>query len=154
MTKNKKKVIMDAILVGSVDWKKARSAAIQMTRSLDGEVADLEALLKDKDAYSPMAWLNICQQLRIVTDGMTVMRMLAEGKTPKQIANETGIRPGSIAAYQAWNTMYRNDRDKYIGKKIALKGRSEAEKRADAEFLRSCGIDLDVVVREGETEHA
>jgi len=42
----------------------------------------------------------------VVTDGMTVMRLLAEGKTNAQITEATGIPVGSIAAYKAWNTMY------------------------------------------------
>ena len=53
-----------------------------------------------------MAWLNICRHLRVVTDGMTVMRLLAEGKSHAQITEATGIQGLSISAYKAWNTMY------------------------------------------------
>jgi len=37
------------------------------------------------------------------------MMMLAEGKTNEQIMQDAGIQSGSIAAYKAWNTMYRDD---------------------------------------------
>ena len=144
---------MDAVLLGSIEWSQARKAAIEMGRRLNGEVADLETLVQTKDAYSPMAWLNICRQLRIVTDGMITMRMLLEGKTPEQISSDTGILKSSIAAYKAWNTMYREHRDRHIGERIELKGRNEAEQRSDAQFLRSCGIGLDLVQRpESEVE--
>ena len=150
-TKARKKV-MDAVLLGSVEWSLARNAAIEMTTKLSGEVDQLQSLLKMQDAYSPVAWLNVCQQLRVVTDGMIVMRMLAEGKTNEQITAETGILNGSIAAYKAWNTMYSQGLTQHIERRIKLKGRTEAEQRKDAEFLRSCGIALDVVERQQDEE--
>jgi hypothetical protein len=144
--KNKK--MIDAVVVGSVEWESARRAAFEMSAKLQGEVAELQELAGVKDAYSPMAWLAICQHLRSVTDGMTVMRMLAEGKEPKQITAETGIPSGSVAAYQAWNTMYRRNVTQIINKRIRIKGKNEAEQKADIAFLRSCGIAFDVVPRE------
>jgi hypothetical protein len=42
--------MMDAVLVGSVEWTKARRAAIEMTAKLQGEVDELQSLLKMQDA--------------------------------------------------------------------------------------------------------
>jgi uncharacterized protein YerC len=139
--------MMDAVLVGSVEWTKARTAAIEMTAKLQGEVDELQSLLKMQDAYSPIAWLNVCQQLRVVTDGMIVMRMLAEGKTSGQITAETGILPGSIAAYKAWNTMYADSIKRGVQKRIKIRGRTKAEQAADISFLQACGIAFDLQPR-------
>ena len=76
----------------------------------------------------------------VVTDGMVVMRMLAEGKTNRQITAEAGILSGSIAAYKAWNTMYAASIKRGVHKRIKIKGRIEAEQAADIAFLRACGI--------------
>jgi uncharacterized protein YerC len=135
------KKILDAVLTGSIEWEKAREAAYNMTRNLQGEVNEI---FEQKDSYSPIAWINICRQLKIVTDGMIVMRMVAEGKTNKQITESTGIFTGSIAAYKAWNTMYSRSIAKQQARRVALKGRNDKEKEKDAEFLRSCGIAIDV----------
>ena len=139
--------MMDAVLSGSVEWAQARKAAFEMTAKLQGEVDELQSILKMQDAYSPVAWLNVCQQLRVVTDGMIVMRMLAEGGTTRQITAETGILPGSIAAYKAWNTMYAASIKRGVHKRIKIKGRTEAEQAADIEFLRACGITFDLQPR-------
>lgn len=144
MPKNRKGKMIDAVLVGSIDWAKARNAAIEMTAKLRGEVDGLQSLLAIQDAYSPVAWLNVCQQLRIVTDGMCVMRMLAQGKESRQIAAETGISSGSIAAYKAWNIMYTESIKRGVLKRIKIKGRTAAEQAAAIAFLRMCGIAFDV----------
>jgi uncharacterized protein YerC len=141
MAKQKAK-ILDAVLEGNIEWATAREAAYRMANHLQNEVDNLTEV--SKDAYSPMAWISICRQLRIVTDGMTVMRLVGEGKTNEQITNETGIVVGSIAAYKAWNTMYRAFIEKGLRKRVALKGRTDTERSADAEFLRSCGIAIAV----------
>lgn len=146
--------MMDAVLEGSIDWTRARDAAIAMTRSLRGEIDDLQKVMEIKDAYSPIAWLNVCQQLRVVTDGMIVMRMLAEGKAAAQITAETGILPGSIAAYKAWNTMYLRGISSQATRTIKLKGRTEAEQLRDIEFLRACGIAFDLTPRQDDREGA
>jgi|SRR6185437_6217310 len=148
----KAKKMMDAVLAGSIDWTRAREAAIAMTRSLRGEIDDLERVMEIQDAYSPIAWLNVCQQLRVVTDGMVVMRKLAEGKAAIQITAETGILPGSIAAYKAWNTMYLRAVNAQATRSIRLKGRTEAEQQRDIEFLRACGIAFDLTAREEESQ--
>lgn len=145
---NRKAERLDAVLVGSIEWSRARTAAIDMLESLSGEVAQLQRLASTKDAYSPIAWLNICRQLRIVTDGMIAMRMLSEGKTTAQICTETGILPGSVKAYKAWNTMYQQSISRNIQRRIALRGRTEAQQKADAKFLRACGIALDLTPRD------
>jgi uncharacterized protein YerC len=142
--------MMDAVLVGSVEWAQARNAAVEMTAKLRGEVDELDSLLALKDAYSPIAWLNVCTQLRVVTDGMIVMRKLAEGKSNHQITAETGIPSGSIAAYKAWNTMYARAVRIGVSKRIKIKGRTAAEQAADIAFLRSCGIAFDLVPRPDE----
>jgi hypothetical protein len=134
--------IMDAVLVGSIEWATARRAAIGMAAKLQCEVDGLN--MQGKDAYSPMAWLNICRHLRVVTDGMTVMRLLAEGKSNAQITEATGIPVGSIAAYKAWNTMYAEALMAGVKRHITLKGRNDAERQADADFFRSCDIAIDV----------
>ena len=140
---------MDAVLLGSIEWAIARKAAFEMATKLQYEVDGLN--MQDKDAYSPMAWLNICRHLRVVTDGMTVMRLLAEGKTNAQITEATGIPVGSIAAYKAWNTMYAEALIAGVKRHVTLKGRNDAERQADAGFLRSCGIAFDVQ-QEGSDE--
>lgn len=140
----KKKDVMDAVLVGSVDWVLARQAAYRLAAALQGEVADLQELKGMGDAYSPMAWLAVCRQLQVVTDGMTVMRLLAQGKTSKDISAETGILAGSIAAYKAWNTMYAAAIDRQVNRHISIKGRNKVEQAADIAFLRSCGIAVEV----------
>jgi hypothetical protein len=140
----KKARMMDAVLRGSVEWAQARKAAMDMTAKLQGEVDELQSILKMQDAYSPIAWLNVCQQLRVVTDGMIVMRMLAKGETTKRITAETGILSGSIAAYKAWNTMYAASIKRGVHKRIKIKGRTEAEQAADIAFLRACGITFDL----------
>lgn len=148
MSKKSNKKTMDAVLHGSVEWSEARLAAYKMLNKLSGEVADLQSLTEVSDAYSPIAWLAICRHLRTVTDGMTVMRLLAQGKTPEQIAKETGISTGSIAAYKAWNTMYKAGIKRGAERAIRIKGRTAAEQRADIEFLRACGIGFEVVERD------
>lgn len=131
---------MDAVLIGSIEWLQARTAAYDMIARLSGELDDLIQIGGIKDAYSPMAWLNICQQLRVVTDGMTAMRQHATGKTSIEIAAATGINRGSIAAYKAWNTMYGRSLQAFAEKRIRIKGRTTDERAADIAFLRSCGI--------------
>jgi hypothetical protein len=138
----KKDKLMDALLLGNVDWEKARKAAFKMASQLTSEVANLDNL---KDAYSPMAWINICRQLRVVTDGMTTMRLIAENKDNATISTEANVTVGSIAAYKAWNTMYLKMLNSGIQRRVAIKGRTKQEKNLDAEFLRSCGIKFDVV---------
>lgn len=138
--------MMDAVLLGSIEWATAREAAYAMAGKLQREVDDLG--LVGKDSYSPMAWMSICCQLRVVTDGMIVMRLLGEGKTNEQITEMTGIHTGSIAAYKAWNTMYANAITTGMKKRIALRGRTSAEQDSDADFLRSCGIEISVERRE------
>ena len=136
------KKLMDAVLEGSIDWERARKAAFGMAAQLTSEVANLDNI---KDAYSPMAWISICRQLRVVTDGMTTMRMIAEGKDNATISQQAQITIGSIAAYKAWNTMYLKMLKQGIQRKVAIKGRTEREQNLDAEFLRSCGIEFSLV---------
>ena len=135
--------VMDATLVGSVEWEQARKAALDMSRMLSGEVTALSTATEIKDAYSPSAWINVCPQLRVVTDGMIVMRLLAEGKTNAQIARETGIDQGSIAAYKAWNTMYTRDIQRGIERRIKIRSKNDQIMQADIEWLRSIGITVD-----------
>lgn len=142
MAIRKKDELIDALLLGNVDWEKARKAAYRMASQLTSEVATLDNL---KDAYSPMAWINICRQLRVVTDGMTTMRLIAEGKNNASISTEAHVTVGSIAAYKAWNTMYLQMLDEGIQRRVPIKGRTHEEKNQDAEFLRSCGIEFDLV---------
>src|ERR1700743_711786 len=136
---DQKKEILDAVLLGSIEWEQARLAALTMSTQLKGEIDALTDLSQIKDAYSPTAWVNICRQMKVVTDGMTSMRLLLEGKSSAEISRETGINGGSFAAYKAWNTMYKRDIQEGVRKIIQLKGRNKAEQEADAAFLRSCG---------------
>lgn len=125
-----------------MDWEKAQKAAYKTASQLTSEVANIDNL---KDAYSPMAWINICRQLRVVTDGMTTMRLIAEGKNNATISLEANVTVGSIAAYKAWNAMYLKMLNAGIQRRVAIKGRTTQEKNLDAEFLRSCGVEFDVV---------
>jgi hypothetical protein len=144
---------MDAVLLGSIEWSQARQAAIEMANKLSGEVTELQSLASGmQDAYSPVAWLNICRHLQMVTDGMRVMRLHAQGKTNREITAATGIPNGTIAAFKAWNTTYSRTIAEHAQRTIALKGRTQSEQRADAEFLRACGIALDVIERQQEDE--
>lgn len=136
--------VLDVVLLGNVEWSQARAAAFDLLQKLSGEIVDLNKLAATKDAYSPVAWMNICRQLQIVTDGMIVMRMLTAGKSPNEIALETGIAHGSISAYKAWNTMYTRALRANAERRVAVKGHTKAEREADIAFLRSCGIALDV----------
>jgi hypothetical protein len=77
----KKRRLMDAALEGSIDWAEARQGAYKMAAALQGEVASRQALQGTGDAYSLWAWPKVYRQLLTVTDGMTVMRMLADGKS-------------------------------------------------------------------------
>ncbi|MGD1108410.1 MAG: LuxR C-terminal-related transcriptional regulator [Terracidiphilus sp.] len=87
-----------------VSWANALMTLIEMAPTLQHEVDGLD--MHFKDAYSLAAWRNVCRHLRGVADGMTVMRLLAEGKSNAQIAEATGISTLSIGAYKAWDTMY------------------------------------------------
>jgi hypothetical protein len=136
----KKQMYMDAVVTGSVEWQAAREAAYRMVSQLSGEISALTEAAEIKDAYSPTAWLNICRQLQVVTDGMITMRMLAAGKTSEEIAGETGIMPGSIAAYKAWNTMYARQ----VNRKIRLRMEKDKIRQADLDFLRSIGVSVNV----------
>ena len=77
---------------------------IETAPTLQLEVDGLD--MQFKDAYSLAAWRNICRHLRDVASGMTVMRLLAEGKSNAQITEATGNPTTSIGRYKAWNTMY------------------------------------------------
>ena len=88
----------------SVQWATALMNLIKLAPRLQPEVDNLD--MQFKDAYSRAAWRNVCRHLRAVSHGMTVMRLLAEGKSNAQITEATGIPALSIAAYKAWNTMY------------------------------------------------
>jgi hypothetical protein len=57
---------------------------------------------------------------------------------------QTGILPGSIAAFKAWNTMYVDATRRGVQQHIRIKGRTQAEQNADIEFLRACGIAFDL----------
>ena len=138
-------VKLDAVVEGGIAWDRAGVAAWMMADQIRGEIKDLENLLTVKDAYSPVAWVALCQHLRTAVHGMMVMRRLALGQTNDQIIAETGISNGSIAAYKAWNTMYLRHITAKAERRIRIKGRTEAERNADIEFLRSCGITFSVV---------
>lgn len=131
---------MDAVVVGSVEWETARTAAYRMAEALYGEISALTDAEAIKDAYSPTAWMNICRQLRVVTDGMITMRLVADGKTNEAITKETGIAITSIAAYKAWNTMY----GRQINRRIRLRMEKDRVRQADLDFLRSIGITVNV----------
>lgn len=136
--------IMDVVVVGSVEWAQARKAAYEMASVLSKEVSALNEVPQIKDAYSPVAWVNICRQLRVVTDGMITMRLLAENKTNKQIYEEAGIDPASVAAYKAWNTMYARNIEQGIKRKITIKAKTHAILQADIDWLHSIGISVSI----------
>lgn len=85
-------------------WANALMTLIELAPTLKDEVDNHD--MQFKDAYSLGAWSSVCRHLRFVANGMTVMRLLAEGKSNAQISEATGISTLSIVAYKAWNTMY------------------------------------------------
>jgi hypothetical protein len=90
--------------INGVQWATALMTLIKLAPILQNEVDGLN--MQFKDAYSLMAWRNICRHLRGVANGMTVMRLLAEGKSNTQISEVTSIPVLSITAYKGWNTLY------------------------------------------------
>jgi uncharacterized protein YerC len=90
--------------IDGVEWATTLMTLIQLAPKLQHSVDGLN--MQFKDAYSLMAWRSICRHLRAVAHGMTVMRLLAEGKSHAQITEATGIQGLSISAYKAWNTTY------------------------------------------------
>jgi uncharacterized protein YerC len=90
--------------IDGVEWATALMALIKLAPKLQQEVDGLN--MQFKDAYSLMAWRSVCHHLRAVAHGMTVMQLLAEGKSHAQITEATGIQSLSISAYKGWNTMY------------------------------------------------
>ena len=88
----------------TVPWANALMTLIELAPTFQREVDNLD--MQFKDAYSLGAWRSVCHHLRAVANGMTVMRLLAEGKSNAQITATTGIPAICIGRYKAWNTMY------------------------------------------------
>ena len=122
-----------------VEWEKAREAAAKLESLLSDEVAYLTEGNRIKNVYSPVAWVRMCRMLHTLTYGMTVMRMVFEGKTNAEITTATGLPVTVIAAYKAWNTMYGD----MVGGMLAARGKSEKARKRDLEFLASIGVTLE-----------
>jgi uncharacterized protein YerC len=87
-----------------VEWATTLLTLIKSAPIYQHEVDGLN--MQYTDAYSLMAWRSICRHLRAVAHGMTVMQLLAEGKSHAQITEATGLSSLSVSSYKAWNTMY------------------------------------------------
>jgi hypothetical protein len=87
-----------------VEWTTTLLNLIKSAPKVQHDVDGLN--VQFTDAYSLMAWRSICRHLRAVAHGMTVMRLVADGKSNAHITEATGIPVLSVAAYKAWNTMY------------------------------------------------
>jgi len=121
-----------------VEWEKARDAATKLESLLSDEVAYLIEGNKIKNVYSPMAWVRMCRMLNTLTYGMSVMRMIYEGKNNAEIREATGLPTTVIAAYKAWNTMYSDK----LGSMLAARGKTDEARKRDLEFLALIGVSL------------
>jgi uncharacterized protein YerC len=88
--------------IDGVQWATILIALIRLAPTLQQEVESLN--MQFIDAYSLMSWRSVCRHLRCFANGMTVMRLLSEGKTHAEITEATGIKSPSISAYKGCNT--------------------------------------------------
>jgi uncharacterized protein YerC len=121
-----------------VEWDTAREAAERLMEMLVDEVGYLTHGGNLKNVYSPIAWIRLCRAISTLTNGMSVMRLVSEGKSNEEIARITGLPNMTIAAYKAWNTMYARG----VEKALAAKGKTEEQRKRDVEFLFSIGVTL------------
>lgn len=133
----KEKLHVEKIAVRSeIEWDHAKRGLLELKSLLDAEISALSSTAEIRNAYSPITWIKLCQYIRHATEGMTAVRQSTEGKSAKEISAATGMSTSRIAAFKAWNTMWRGE----IRKIIELKWRKAEERRADIQFLRSIGI--------------
>ena len=122
-----------------VEWEKAKQAAEKLESLLSDEIAYLVEGNKIKNVYSPVAWVRMCRMLHTLTYGMAAMRLVYEGKTNAEIQLAIGLPSNSTAAYKAWNTNYA----KMLNTMFAARGKTEAARKRDLEFLASIGVTLE-----------
>lgn len=138
--KEKEKLRVEKIAVRSdIEWDHARRGLLELKSLLDAEISALSSTAEIRNAYSPITWVKLCRYIRHATEGMTAVRLSTEGKSARAIAAATGMSTSRIAAFKAWNTIWRGQIQKFI----ELRWRKAEERRADIEFLRSIGIAVD-----------
>ena len=59
------------------------------------------------NAYGPIARRRIVDTVQQLTTGMAVVRLRVAGHSPREIAEALDISVQSVAAFSAWNTMYK-----------------------------------------------
>ena len=110
----------------------------ELSKVLSLEIGHLQDRPDIRDAYSPITWLKLCRYIQHATDGLTSVRLATEGHDTKTISEMTGIHPGRIAAFKAWNTMWL----RAVRHELTIKWRKAEERIADITFLRSIGISV------------
>lgn len=126
-------------VLDQVDWSQAQAAIGQMIDTLRGELDNLQSDTKIQNAYSPVTWVKLCREIQHVREGMTCVRLAVEGKRTEEISMLTGVHPQRIAAFRAWNTIWK----RAIERNLTIKFRNEQELQADISFLRGIGIAVD-----------
>jgi hypothetical protein len=121
-----------------IEWNKGEEAFRRIHNVLSDEIAYLTADLEIRNAYSPIAWARLCMDIKHLTQGMAAIRLHCEGKNNKEIAAATGLSGNRIAAFKAWNTIYK----KSIHRVLTLRGRNKQQRDADLEFLKSIGVSI------------
>jgi hypothetical protein len=140
MKKEKEKLKVERVKVSSeVEWKTAREGIEQLRQLLDAEIVTLDNNAQIRNAYSPITWSKLCRYINHATEGMMAVRLATEGKTTPEIAAITGMPTTRIAAFKAWNTIWKKAIDKFL----TIKWRKQEERRADIEFLRAIGIKVE-----------
>jgi hypothetical protein len=94
----------------------------------------LNSTTSDLDAYSPYMWSRLQKTADQVAKAINAVRMHLAGKTAQQIAEELGLKKQQVAAYAAWNTMYRPG----WAKKNEERKRKEAAKKL-AQYIAQKG---------------
>ena len=138
MARNKQAAVTRPTIHPQMEWERARQAANRMEEMLADEISYLTHGGKLKNVYSPVAWIRLCRTIRTLTSGMVVMRLTFEDKSNDEICQITGLTGQTVAAYKAWNTMYARD----IQKMLAVRGKTEVQRKRDLEFLTSIGVSL------------
>jgi hypothetical protein len=119
-----------------VEWPKAEAEFGRLRAILSDEIAYLMSDAELRNAYSPIAWVRLCQGVKHLTEGMAAIRLHCEGKTNEEIAATTGVNTRRVGAYKAWNTQYK----RAINRTLRIKGRNKEQREADIAFLRAVGV--------------
>lgn len=121
-----------------VEWPLAEAEFERLHMVLTDEIAYLTSDAELRNAYSPIAWVRLCQGIKHLTEGMAAIRLHCEGKSNEEIAEATGVNTRRVGAFKAWNTQYK----RAINRTMRLKGKTEEQRKADIAFLRSVGVSI------------